>query len=148
MTEEEFLQDKPELVKEILQIISNRARDEARLLLQSYNDTGDFLTDLSEKVSERINTYTYQLLDYLQTITLSTNTEDPLVRCLLHYCPSLLRKKFSKRILSDLPDIHKKAIIACYIAQRLVYQRGLAWLPSLVDVLPLVVQDPNIVNLD
>jgi len=146
MTEEEFLRDKPELVKEILQIIEDRARDEARLLLQTFQDTGEFLTDLSEKISERINTYAYQLLDYLQPTSLPTSTEDPLIRCLLHYCPPLLRKHYTKRILTDLPDIHKKAVISCYIAQRLVYQRGLNWSPTLVDVLPLVVQDPNIVT--
>lgn len=146
MTDEEFLRDKPQLVKEILKIISDRARNEARLLLQTYQETGVFLTDLSEKVSERINTYTYELLDYLQTIDIPTNREDPLVQCLLHYCPPLLRENFTARILSDLPDIHKKAIISCYIAQRLVYQRGLGWSPSLVDVLPLVIQDPSIIK--
>lgn len=145
MTDEEFLRDKPELVKEILKIIADRARNEARLLLHTHQETGTFLTDLSEQVSERINTYTYQLLDFLQTVSLSISTEDPLVKCLLHYCPPLLRQHYTKRILSELPDIHKKAIISCYIAQRLVYQRGLGWSPSLVDVLPLVVQDPHII---
>lgn len=144
MTEEEFIRDKPILVEEILQIISARARDEAQLLLKTYQETGEALTSLSEKISERINTYTYQLLDYLQTATISTNTEDPLIRCLLQYAPPLLRKNYTKRLLTDLPDIHKKAIIACYIAQRLVYQRGLSWFPSLVDVLPLIIQDPAI----
>ncbi len=147
MTEEEFLRDKPELVKEILQIIGDRARDEARLLLQTFQETGEFLTSLSETISERINTYTYELLNYLQPISLPTSTDDPLIICLLHYCPPLLRKQYVKRILTDLPDIHKKAIIACYIAQRLVYKRGLNWSPSLVDVLPLIVQDSNIISL-
>jgi glutamate dehydrogenase len=144
LNEEEFLTNKPKLVTEILQIIQNRARDEALLLLRSHKETSRQLTELSELVSERINGYMYELLDYLQTITLSSSIDDPLIQCLLRYCPEILRRNFSKRILTDLPDIHKKAIIACYIAQRLVYKRGLSWSPSIVDILPLVIKDTEI----
>jgi glutamate dehydrogenase len=147
MSEEEFLREKPQLVEEILQTIRDRARDEAQLLLRTHKETNAFLTDLSELVSQRINDYKYELLNYLQTIALSSNPDDPLIQCLLHYCPPLLRKKSSKRLLTDLPDIHKKAIIACYIAQKLVYHRGLSWSPSLVDVLPLVINDKEIVGI-
>ncbi len=146
MKEEDFLRYKHELVEEILRIIGDRARDEARLLLHTYQLTATPLTELSEKVSERINTYTYQLLDYLQTISLSSTTNDPLIRCLLNYAPALLRKLYTQQLLTELPDIHKKAIISSYIAQKLVYQRGLSWSPSLVDILPLVVQDPQIIG--
>ena len=48
-----------------------KARDEAELLLKSRDETGDFLTNLSDKVSERINTYTYELLDYLERLPLA-----------------------------------------------------------------------------
>ncbi|MBS3905054.1 MAG: NAD-glutamate dehydrogenase [Simkania sp.] len=146
MSEEEFLRDKHLLVEEILQVIKERARSEALLLLRTYKETGKFLTELSDLTSERINSYTYEILDHLQTIALSSQIEDPLIQCLLHYCPPLLRRNYSKRILTDLPDIHKKAIIACYIAQKLVYQRGLAWLPSVVDILPLIIQDKHLID--
>ncbi len=129
MSEEEFLREKPMLVEEILQIIKDRARDEAKLLLTTYKETGTYLTDLSELVSQRINGYMYELLDYFKTISLSSDPEDPLIQCLLQYCPPLLRKHYTKRLLTDLPDIHKKAIIACYIAQKLVYHHGLSWSP-------------------
>jgi glutamate dehydrogenase len=58
----------------------------------------------------------------------------------------LLREKYQKRILLEVPDIHKKAIIACYIASRIVYQRGLDWSPTIVEVLPLIARDPAIVG--
>lgn len=146
MSEEEFLRDKDVLVEEILQIIQDRARSEAQLLLRTHKESGAFLTDLSELTSERINGYMYELLDYLQTTVLSSQIDDPLIQCLLRYCPPLLRDNYSKRILTDLPDIHKKAIIACYIAQKLVYHRGLGWSPSLVDILPLIVNDKEILD--
>lgn len=144
LSEEEFLHEKPELMKEILIIIRNRAKNEAELLLRTHSQTEAFLTDISEWISERINTFTYELLDYLQPLTLSTDPQDPLIRCLLNYCPPLLRTRYQKRILEEIPDIHKKAIIACHIASRLVYMRGLDWSPRVVDVLPLIAKDPSI----
>ncbi|MGE0832735.1 MAG: NAD-glutamate dehydrogenase domain-containing protein [Simkaniaceae bacterium] len=146
LTEEEFLTNKPRLMEEILAIIATKARDEAQLLLKTHEETGEYLTDLSEKVSEKINTYTYELLDYLESIVLSSHPDDPLVKALLNFCPGLLVEKYRDRVIQNLPIIHKKAIIACFIASRLVYTKGLHWQPSIVDVLPLVASDPNITS--
>ncbi|MBI2742915.1 MAG: NAD-glutamate dehydrogenase [Chlamydiales bacterium] len=146
LSEEEFIKEKPVLMKEILEIIRGRAKDEAQLLLRTHKQTGSFLTDISDWISEKINSFTYELLDYLVTQTLSNDPEDPLIRCLLNYCPPLLRSRYQKRILLEIPDIHKKAIIACYISSRLVYSRGLDWAPSVVDVLPLIAHDPAIIE--
>ena len=146
LSEEEFLKEKPTIVAEILDIIRVRAREEAQLMLKSHRETQAYLTDISEWISERINMYKDQLIAYLQTVTLSNDPQDPLIRCLLNYCPPLLRNKYQKRVLLEVPDVHKKAIIACHIASRIVYYRGLDWLPSLVDVLPLIAEDPLIVG--
>jgi len=146
LTEEEFLKEKPELMGEILDIIAEKARNEAQLLLQTHSDTGEYLTDLSDKISEKINTYTYELLDYLDTIVLPSHPEDPLIKALLHFCPGILAKKYRERIITSLPTLHKKAIISCYIASRLVYTKGMKWQPSIVDVLPLIASDPHITS--
>ena len=146
LKEEEFLNEKPTLMQEILEIIRGRAKDEAQLLLRTHKESGALLTDISDQISEKINTFTYELLDYLQPIVLSSSPEDPLLRCLLNYCPTLLRTRYQERVLQEIPDIHKKAIIACYIASRLVYSRGLNWTPSVVDVLPILSKDPAIIN--
>jgi glutamate dehydrogenase len=144
LTEEEFLKEKETLVKEILEVIRARARDEAALLLRTHSQTEAFLTDLSEWVSERINSYADELASYLQPLVLANDPKDPLIRSLLNYCLPTLRNKYETRILSEIPDVHKKAIIACTISSRLVYSRGLSWSPSLIDVLPLIEQDPTI----
>lgn len=146
LSEEEFLAEKKTIVAEILQTIQNRAREEAQIMLKTHEATGAFLSDLSESVSERINLYKDQLIAYLQGITLSKDPKDPLIRCLLNYCLPVLRSKYQRRILEEVPDSHKKAIIACHIASRLVYYRGLDWSPSISDVLPLIAQDPLIVG--
>lgn len=146
LSEEEFLKEKETIVAEILDIIKERASEEAKLMLKTHRETKAFLTDISEWISERINMYKDQLINHLQTVTLSNDPKDPLIRCLLNYCPPLLRNKYQDRILHEVPDVHKKAIIACHIASRIVYYRGLDWSPSLIDVLPLITQDPLIVG--
>jgi len=140
LSEEEFLQIKEEYVQEVLQIIDDRSRDEAQLLLETHRNSGAFLTDISEWISQRINSYMYELLRYLETIELSKDPNDPLIQTLIRYCPKILQTRYQERILTELPEIHKKAIIACAIASRLVYKRGLEWSPTLVDVLPLILE--------
>jgi glutamate dehydrogenase len=142
LSDEEFLKEKAALVEEILAIIMARSKDEAGLLLRT-SDQG-FLTDISEWVSERINHYKDEILSYLTPLKLSNDPKDPYLQCLLKYAPPLLQKKYRERLIKEIPDIHKKAIIACFLAQRLIYRRGLQWAPSVVDILPLIIQDPHI----
>ncbi|MCB1114961.1 MAG: glutamate dehydrogenase, partial [Chlamydiia bacterium] len=146
LTEAEFIKEKKGLMPQILAIIEEKAREEAKLLLRSRDESGEFLTDLSDTVSERINTYTYELLAYLETCTLSKDKNDPLIRALLNFCPPLIAEKYQERVIENIPDIHKKAIIASFLASRLIYRRGLKWSPSIVDVLPLIASDPTITD--
>jgi len=145
MSEEEFIQLKEEYIEEVLQFIRKAASREGRLLLQTHAATGAFVTDLSDVVSERINLFKYQIINHLKDITLTKDPQDLLNRCLIHYAPPLLRKKFLDKLL-NLPDLHKKACIACYIASRLVYSKGLSWMPNIVDILPILAEDPHLFN--
>lgn len=138
LPDEELLKHKDVLVKEILEVLQARALDEARLLLKTHQETGSFLTDISDWISTRINAFTDQLFSYLEGIELSDDPNDPLIRCFLLYCPPYLRHHAMGRLLTEIPSTHKKAIIACHIAAQLVYHRGLAWSPSIVDILPLL----------
>lgn len=140
LSEEEFLKEKSEYVKEVLALIGKAALNEAQLILSTHQATGQFMTDISDQVSDRINLYKYQLLSYLEPIELK---DKALINCLIQYCPPLLRKKYKERIL-EMPDIHKKAVISCYLASHLVYKRGLEWSPSIADILPMISQDPDI----
>jgi glutamate dehydrogenase len=139
--EEKFIEHKDELVKEILCRLKQCAANEADLLLRTYNETQEYLTDISDKISKRINQFTDQILDYLDKTPLSEDPNDPLMRSYLGYCLPLLRKQFQTELLHEIPDPHKKAIIACHIASSLVYKRGLAWFPSVVDVLPVILEE-------
>ncbi len=143
MSEEDFLKHKDEFVKEVLEIIRKTALNEARLLITTHQKTGALLSDISDKISDKINLYKYQLLEYLEPLALSKKKDDLLIRCLIHYCPPLLRKKYLTEILA-MPDIHKKAIISCHIASRLIYSRGLDWSPALADILPILDKDNSL----
>ncbi|MEN9653917.1 MAG: glutamate dehydrogenase 2, partial [Chlamydiota bacterium] len=136
MSEADFLKEKPEYVKEVLHIIGDAARNEARLLLRSYEKTGRFLTDLSDEVSERINLYKYQLLDALKDRPL----DGFLTQCLIHYAPPIIQQRYQKGLMG-IPALHKQAVIAAFLAARLVYQRGLDWIPGIEDVLPTLMSD-------
>lgn len=145
LSDEEFLKHKTEYVKQILQIIKQASLNEANLLLKTHKQTGQYLTDISEKISEKINLYKQQLLQYLLTVKLPNHFKDPLMKALLAYCPPLLREHYPERILA-IPDIHKKAIIACHLASHLIYTRGIEWNPNIADLLPTIVQDPDLIN--
>ena len=141
MTEAEFLDKKPILMEQILEFIKEKARLEAKLLLQTHEETDRSLIEISDEISRKINTFTYQILAYLKPLKLSAQKDDPLNRCILSYLLTMLREEFADRALERIPDIHKKAIISCYIASKLVYERGVNWNPSIIDILPILLQN-------
>lgn len=144
LSDEVFMAHKPALVSEILERVKLCALHEADLLLRTRDKNGLYLTDISDQISERINLYTYQLLDYLDNIPLPKNPQDPLMRCFLSYCLPTLKEQFANALLNEIPELHKKAIIARHLASYMVYQKGLDWSPSIVDILPLILSGMNL----
>lgn len=147
LSDREFLKEKKVFMKQLLSMLVMKARMEAELLLRTYAETKIPITKISDQVSERINEYTYQILEFLEHETLSSKLDDPLVQCLIAYCPPLFQEKYIQRIIQQIPDLHKKAIIACYIACRVVYKKGLKWRPTIVDILPILSLDPMVLPL-
>lgn len=133
-----FIENKQTIVKELLERLKQCAAFEASLLLRTHKETGEYLTEISDRISKRINQFKDQLLVYLEGITLSDDPNDPLIKLFLSYCLPILRDHFQKELLSEIPPQHKKAIIACHIAATLVYQKGLSWFPSIIDILPVI----------
>lgn len=142
--DEEFFKQKDVLVKEILNRLEFLAFSEAKLMIREHQETGALLTDISAKISERINQFTYQLLDHLDSISLGSNPTDPLIQCFLNYALPTLRTRYRDKLLSEIPEQHKKAIIACHVGAEVVYKKGLHWFPSIVDILPLVLEELHV----
>jgi len=136
--DELFVREKEVLVKEILERLKVLAAKEADLLLKAHKETGTPMSLLSDEISRKINIFTYDLLDYLETIDL----EDPLLmQCFFEYCLPTLRDKFKKELITEIPDQHKKAVIADHIGSNVVYDKGLGWSPSIVYILPLLLKE-------
>lgn len=136
-----FYEEKEQLVSEILERLASLARSEALLLLSEHDINGGYFTDISVKISERINLFTDQLLEHLGGVALGSDPMTPLNQCFLHYALPTLKKKYTRQLMQNIPDPHKKAIIACHVGASLVYKKGLHWFPSVVDVLPLVLNE-------
>ena len=145
--ESSFLNYKDVLVSEILDRVRICSLNEANLLLKTHKHTGESLTSLSDRLSERINYFTYQLLDYLDSIPLTNDPHHPIIQIFLDYCLPTLTKLFSKELLEQIPEHHKKAIISCYLASQMVYSKGLEWFPSIVDILPLILSNSTDYNI-
>lgn len=141
MNDEEFLHAKEELMHEILNFIREKARLEAQLILKTHKATLESLIDISDTISENINRYTYQILDHLKTIPLSEDPKAPINQCIFHYMIPYIREHFPSRIMESIPDMHKKAIIACYLASKMIYEKGAHWSPTIVDVLPIIIEE-------
>jgi len=141
LSDEDFLKHKAIIVEQILEKVRVAALNEAKLLLEAHKESKKPLTELSDEISKRINLFTDQMLAYLDGIELSKDPKDPLIQCFLTYCPQFLRDNYTADLIKFLPENHKKAVIAAHIASRLVYSRGLNWFPTLVDILPIVLQD-------
>lgn len=136
--DEAFFENKDILVKEILERLRFLAYQEANLMIEEHRTQGTFLTDISAKISERINLFTDQLLSYLETIALPKDPNDPLIQCYLNYALPFLKDQYQEALLQQIPELHKKAIIACHVGAELVYQKGLHWFPAIVDILPII----------
>ncbi|WP_227738807.1 NAD-glutamate dehydrogenase domain-containing protein [Waddlia chondrophila] len=135
-----FLKWKSTLIEEILERLKLCASNEADLLLNTLKTNRAFLTEISDKISARINQYTYELLDFLEEVPLSNHPSDPLIKYFLDYALPSLVSEFQEELLEEVPDHHKKAIISSHIAAQLVYKKGLDWRPSIVDILPVILE--------
>lgn len=135
-----FMAYKERLVMEIQQRLQSCALNEAKLLLRTLEERGGYLTEISDEISLQINRFTNELLDYLETLPLSTDPNDPFIIKFLEYALPTLVHDFKDRLLTEIPDHHKKAIISSHIASQLVYSKGLDWHPTIVDVLPMLLR--------
>lgn len=143
MRDEEFLEHKDVLMEEILQFIRDKAGKEADLLINTQMELKKPMTDISDLISRRMNTYMYQILDYLTEVDIARDMKNPLNQCLLNYSPKFLSENYKDRFLDKIPKIHLKAMIACHISSKIVYTKGLSWSPSIVDILPLIINGIN-----
>lgn len=139
LSQQQFLEHKETLVRQILEKIEFYAQQEARFLLETHRTTRLPLTKISDTLSAKINLFTAEILESLSD---PANAEDACgEHLLLHHALPLLRERFSSAFLEKLPLSHKRAIIASNVGSSLVYRKGLDWGPTIKDLLPLLLRD-------
>jgi glutamate dehydrogenase len=123
LTEQEFQTVKERYVGDVLTILEKRARDEARLILQRWQESGGNLpyTELSNQISQNINSYYSRLFQFFSQRP-QLCLQRPFRQALLRHLPALLREDptFRRRI-NRLPPKYQAAILAAEIGSSLVY---------------------------
>ncbi|MDD3311486.1 NAD-glutamate dehydrogenase domain-containing protein [Pseudodesulfovibrio sp.] len=136
LSEAEFLEIKERYVSELLDILRARAGAEANLLMREYRLAGGrrTITELSYAVSESINALGDAVAEVLAAED-SRPADDPVLReVILAYCPAVLAERYGDRVLNDLPRPHQIALVAAFVAARMLYQEGLGWAEGLIAV--------------
>ncbi len=130
MSEEEFVGAKRRYVKEVLDILKERAGAEAKLMLRELRASGGslHLTQISLALSTEINAVADAFYAYLAETTPDVGADPELCGVLLQYCPPVLAERFRERILTQVPSKHQYALVASFIASRIVYAEGAGWL--------------------
>lgn len=133
LSSEEFCAIKELYVQQVIRILQDKAASEAQLLFREYVAHGrqKNLVAISMEVSAQINSVKGVLLEYLLANPQELDKERIYQKTILANCPPILVEKYTHRILSDLPQAHKIAMLASAIASNIIYREGIDWIESL-----------------
>ncbi|GFE56393.1 NAD-glutamate dehydrogenase domain-containing protein [Geobacter sp. AOG1] len=123
LSEEEFMAEKERYVRDVLEILENRASDEARLILKRHREQPAMLfTDISNALSTEINGNYSRLFRFFQERP--GLCRQPLYRrAILSHLPRILREEPRyRRRLTRLPPKYLYAILAAEIGSSMVYK--------------------------
>ena len=129
LSEEEFFDNKEQIVTEVLDKLHNYAKMEAELLFREFDTYGGSLPQLSKVVSDAVNAAT----DALSVALSSFSAEDkeklmPLFR--LHLPPKMADLSFD-RVHERVPAQYISNAIASCLASKLVYKEGTQFVTTL-----------------
>ena len=128
----EFAAIKDVYVKQVIDLLRAKVADEAKLLFNEYINHGgrQNLVELSETISQEINEVTDTLLEEFVKDPDKALKDPVFGEILYRHVPAILVENYRERIIS-LPEAHKIAILAAFIASRIVYNEGLGWLHTI-----------------
>ena len=134
LSADEFSSIKEKYVDEVMHRLRDMAACEAKLLFQEYDKQGTstHLSQISLQISDAINDIKDRLLDEFSQHSTKYLNDPMFIGILKKYLPTVLAEKYLDR-LSKLPDSYKIAIVASYIASRIVYLEGIDWLRRLPE---------------
>lgn len=133
LSSEEFVAIKERYVEQVVQILQAKAASEAKLLIREYVAHGrkKNLVDISMAISEQINHVKNVLLEYFSKNPQQLIDNQVYQKIILNSCPLVLAENYAERILNDLPQAHKVALLSSAIASNIIYREGIDWIESL-----------------
>jgi glutamate dehydrogenase len=123
LKDEEFLAVKERYVRDVLEILEQRAGDEARLILRRRQEQPGLLcTDISDSISREINGHYARLFRYFQERP-HLGLDPFFRRVILAHLPRMFREEPALgRRLGRLPAKYRAAMLAAEIGASLVYR--------------------------
>ena len=118
LDEDEFRKEKDTLVPQVMEILAFNAKREAEWLFATRRATGEFLTDLTDRLSRSINAKNVEISEYLDT-----HPEVITDELLLDHLPAMFSTSYRDR-LKRLPAEYRKAIASVELAGRIIYNEA------------------------
>ncbi len=124
LSDEEFIADKERYVSDVLDILEQRAGDEAELIFRRHRETGNRLsyTEISDSISMEINTHYARLFSFFQQRP-HLCEQSLFDQVMLEHLPRIIKEKnIYRQRLQNLPAKYQYAILASEIASSLIYR--------------------------
>ncbi|KAL9191366.1 hypothetical protein ACHAXT_001072 [Thalassiosira profunda] len=129
LSEEEFFQNKPQIVGEVLKKLHEYARMEAELLFREFENYGGSLPQLSKVVSGAVNAATDALTVALETF--SEEDKEKLLPLFRAHLPQTMADMAFDRVHERVPAQYITNAIASCLASKLVYKEGTKFVETL-----------------
>jgi len=129
LSEEEFFENKPQIVAEVLEKLHTYARMEAELLFREFENYGGSLPQLSKVVSGAVNSATDALVVALEQF--SNEDKEKLLPLFKEHLPKTMGDIAFDKVHTNVPAQYITNAIASCLASKLVYKEGTKFVESL-----------------
>ena len=129
LTEDEFFDNKEQIVLEVLEKLRDMAGMEAKLLFREFGNYRGSLPHVSQVISDTINLATDAITSALDE--LSEEDMDALMVLFKAHLPKTIADIAFDRVKERVPEQYVKNAIASCLASKLVYKEGTKFIESL-----------------
>ena len=130
LSEDDFYNNKTQIVEEVLEKLRGLAKMEAELLFREFESHPDSLPAISQRVSNSINVATDAIA--LELNTISDGEREELLPLFRYHLPQTISDIAFEDVHSRVPEQYIKNAIASCLASKLVYKEGC----NFIDALP------------
>lgn len=129
LSEDEFYENKQQIVHEVIDKLRKLARMEAELLFKEFNNFEGSLPEVSKKISNSINSATDALIVAL--MKLPEEERDELLPLFQEHLPNTLSELAFEKVKAVVPEQYIINAIASHLASKIVYKEGCSFVDSL-----------------